>query len=246
MRSLFCLLFLLFGINTMSFAQAFEGQILVQYQEVAPSTTTFTVKGDLAKMERQTTQGLVSIIKDRKTGQKTLLRNRKGKKMAIIQNEKELPKQSTTTSSSWVRAKPVESYRLVEVDSTKIIDDYTCNLIVATNSTTEAKAWVSKDLKLKLTDWFAEASPKDAQEKELEEQLTQRGFVMELTSKNLVDGKLRHRKTIITAKTVDDSAFDIPADYRVNDLTKRDQTVQGFKKSARRLKELQKDGTIKD
>lgn len=234
---LFLLLFGLFQLSNLS-AQQFEGIITVENSDEKGINAVFTLKGMQCKMETTTKNGHMTVLKDRESGDRILLRERDGKKMAIKQNRKNDKRKKRMSNNGEVVSRAVPNMEVVMTKETRQFGDYLCTKAILANDTQEAIAWIAKDFDLKFDEIFPSLKRKNRKSRIFEQAFAAEGFIMAMTIKDLKTKALTNIKSTIEAQEIDDEVFLLPDGYRLTDLTDVNQLVKEAKGNAERMREI--------
>ena len=135
-------------------AQDFEGTIQVKSSEEKAFNASFHFKGHLAKMETQIEDGQLTLIKDKKSGNRTMLREKDGKKIAIVQNPKKDPRMHKAAPSNEVVHQAMNPYEVILTEEQKMIGEYECFQALIITEKLEATAWLTKAVNIDFESWF--------------------------------------------------------------------------------------------
>lgn len=211
MKNSLCPIFLLlFLINTSVFAQKkFEGIITVENTTPQSLNATFTVKGDKAMMETQTDDGKLILITDEATGKKLTISEKNGK-MTVIEKEVSQNRYSGL-KDKYENEKPNTSSKVKVTRETKKINGYKCYKITAKDRHYEGEAWVTKQLDVRLEDFFPTIKMNQRTMPRIAKTLQNgmNGVVLEMSYKNIKSKKTETMKVTIDKKDVEDEAFNI-------------------------------------
>ena len=204
-------LFLFFFCSSLCFAQKkFEGVIKIENTVPTALNATFTVKGDKAMMDTKTKDGKLILITDEATGKKLTISEKNGE-MTVIKKESYADRYDNL-NKKYAKKTPNKTGTKVKVTrETKKINGYKCFKITAKDKQHEGEAWVTKQMDLRLEDFFPtikmnqRALPRIA--KTLQDGVN--GVVLEMTYKNVKTKKVETMKVTVDKKAIENNAFEI-------------------------------------
>ena len=238
MNTLIALLtFVLFSFQ--SNAQQFEGTINIKSSDKEGLNAVFTLKKHMVKMEAKTEEGLMTIITNKRTGDKTTLIDNGEEKTGFKQNRANQP--AKIRESLQKKAPKEESKVSIQItEETKTIGDYECYKVTGKDEQVETEAWVAKDLKLSMADLFSVVNMKQKEKDAYQKAFGENGFILEMKTKNLASEEEKSMTAKVEESEIEDSAFDIPEGYEFTDLTDIQTLMKDAAGNAEKLQEIRK------
>jgi len=241
MKNSWCLFTLAFTLifSSFSFAQKnFEGTITIKNTVPNSLNATFTLKGDKAMMTSKTEDGKLILITDESNGKKLTICEKDGK-LTVIRKDSDKHRYDSLKKKYDSNKTNNQSKKIKVTRETKKINGYKCFKITAKDNQHEGEAWVTKQLDVRLEEFFPTINMNQRTMPRIAKTLQEgvNGVVLEMTYKNLKTKKAELMTVTIDKSTVDDKAFDISLeDADVYDGQKVRSLIQNAKGDPAKMK----------
>ena len=205
---------LIFTFSSFCFAQKnFEGIIKIENTVPQSLNATFTVKGDKAMMHTATKDGKLILITDETTGKKLTITEKDGK-TTVIKKESNKNKYGNLNKKYANQKPPANSNKVKVTRETKKINGYKCFKITAQDRDYTGEAWVTKQMNLRLEDFFPSMKMNQRTMPQIAKTLQGgvNGVVLEMTYIHIKSKKVETMKVTVDKKSVTDDAFEISMD----------------------------------
>ena len=201
----------LFLFSSFCIAQKkFEGIIKIENSVPQSLNATFTVKGDKAMMNTTTKDGKLILITDEESGKKLTITEKNGE-MTVIKKESNENKYENLNKKYAKQTPKSNSDKVKVTRETKKINGYKCFKITAKDKQHTGEAWVTKQMDLRLEDFFPSMKMNQRTMPRIAKTLQDgvNGVVLEMTYTNIKSKKVETMNVIVDKKKIEDSAFDI-------------------------------------
>ncbi len=232
-------IFLFFGIINLLSAQNFEGSIKMQTKGMADMEALFFVKGDKILVEANTEDGKVKAISERDSKTVITFFDNKEKKYALKMGEETL--QMIKEESAPISAQK-NNIEIKVTKEKKIINGYNAYKVLGKDDKTEVTAWITNDLKFSLFDLFPllKEAARQSGQTDVQEKIMEKGFVLELLSKDLASGEITEVNIEVQKQKLKDSIFEYSTDdYKVFDMTDMMGFMMDLQNDAEKMKEFE-------
>ncbi|RMG88581.1 MAG: DUF4412 domain-containing protein [Bacteroidetes bacterium] len=206
MKQAFSFFVALFVWTALSAQSNFEGIIQTKNSAAPDLNMTFTVKKNLTLVEIKSGTSKSVLLMDNASGDMTTVAEDNGEKVAVKMNLNDNPYLNQMTADH--RGGNARKAEVTVTGETRNIRGYHCVKVIGKDQNTEGEAWITKDLDFSMADLFPQVGKYFGNDQAILQMNDEiKGFVVEMTVKELDTGETWKVENEIVPQKVPDSVF---------------------------------------
>lgn len=231
----------LYFFQPISFSQDFEGIINYRYKFKDNSVTTFNISGNDVLMVTKVDNLNFKLLSNRANDIFYMLSEKNGERLAV-KNSLNSPHIQKNIEEREKNLKALKKEFDVQVtNETKTIDGYKCKKIMARSNYGKGVAWVTKEIGFSKNELLPMTNNVGKTfEQRIEMAFAEKGFIMEIETKNFKSGAESHIITEVKQKKIAIRPNSILQSYEIMDMTDINALMEQLNKDPSKAERLKR------